>query len=171
MIIRKSTVQDVSDVLEILYENSKWLDSQGIFQWPFAWMKSQENEFIDAVETGNFYIYEELKSIVGVLHLTSKFNSLWHGRDENAFYLSKMAIKRSEANRQIGSRMLEKVEKLALCEGTTRIRLDCVSNNAKLKKYYEKRGFRFMERKTLPEVTLDLYEKHLMGEQGDSGNG
>jgi len=161
MTLRKSTVEDVSDVLEILYETSRWLDSRGIFQWPFDWMKSQENAFIREIERGQFYIYEEFKSILGVLHLTSALNPLWEGRDEDAFYVSKIAVKCKDTNQQIGSWMLEQVEEIARVEGRLRIRLDCVSNNPKLKDYYEKRGFQFIEQKTLPKVTLDLYEKRL----------
>jgi len=170
MKLRKSKARDLSNVIEILYENSKWMESKGIFQWPLDWLKSQESGITEEVKSGNFYIHETTESVLGILHLTEEMNPLWKGRSSRAFYLSKIAVRLKNRKQNIGGRMIKAIESKAEKSGICALRLDCVSSNQKLKEYYQSKGFAFVTRKDLPEVSLDLYEKKLKSEPADGGN-
>jgi ribosomal protein S18 acetylase RimI-like enzyme len=166
MKFRNSMAKDSDEILAILYENSRWLDSLGVFQWPFEWMKSQEDRFIKEIEQGSFVVYQDSALIAGIMHVTEEPDPLWEGIDGTALYLSKIAVRRSRAGESIGTHLIDYGEKLALARGIGQLRLDFVSSNGRLKDYYVKRCFSFVARRKLPAVALDLYVKELEIESG-----
>ena len=156
--IRRSKPTDCEYIIEILYENSRWLDSRGIFQWPFEWMQAQESEITHEVSIGNYHVLEECDEIIGVVHLSSNCSVLWSDKTE-AVYLSKLAIKRKSTGKRKGEELMLYAEQYTKGMGIDRIRLDCISENQKLNSYYSKLGFEWIREMQTPDVELSLYEK------------
>lgn len=67
--------------------------------------------------------------------------TFWPGADDDAVYVHRLAVKRSYAGRGIGERLLDWAAERAVEAGRAFVRVDCMTENAALRRYYEVLGF------------------------------
>jgi GNAT superfamily N-acetyltransferase len=63
------------------------------------------------------------------------------GADDRAGYVHRLAVRRAHAGTGLGARLLGWADDQVRAAGRTRLRLDVVSDNAPLRRYYERAGF------------------------------
>ncbi len=76
----------------------------------------------------------------------------------SAWYLCRIAVSRRLASRSVGDQVLQQVESDAIEAGIRACRLDVVTKNPFLAKYYESRGFRrvaLLEMRGVPSIFLE----------------
>ena len=126
---------DLSVVTQILEEASAWLHGRGIDQWP----KQFSADWIGPpLERGETWLANIDGVVVGTLTLTTS-DPAWPAEPLAASYLHRLAVRRSFAG--LGNDLLAWASTEAHRRGHRRLRLDCVSSNLRLRRYYTEAGF------------------------------
>lgn len=141
IVIEKGTVENIPDVLQILKENSEWLASLGIKQWEpdYYLVKFNENYYRNAIEKGHLYVAKLDGNVCGTF-VFRDYDATWE--DDNAsYFICNIGVKLELHGNEIGKTMIEYAKNEAKNLGARKVKIDCVSNNEKLNKYFEDLGF------------------------------
>lgn len=146
--VHQASRDDLPTVLNILDDAASWLVSRGIEQWParFGGVDDWRSDRIASyVEDGECWLVRAGGEPVATFNLTTRadpdYADGWPDGADSALYIFRMAVCRSWAGRDIGSRILEWASARAHAAGLSWIRLDCHRHNRPLQRYYEERGF------------------------------
>ncbi|MBI2655946.1 GNAT family N-acetyltransferase [Candidatus Woesearchaeota archaeon] len=138
----KAKLKDFNRAYGIILECSKWLKSKGIKQWnpPYP-KKLYKQEII----SGNVYFFTKGKIINGVATLSRK-PPVYYPRnlrryDKNVMYICRLAVPRKFKGKEIGKKMLQKIEILLKSDNIKKLKLDIMKSNKFLNRYYKKAGF------------------------------
>ena len=130
-----AALPDASEVLDVLDEACRWLRSRGVRQWPekldLAWIEP-------ALTRGETWLAFSSGRAIATITV-SWSDPAWELDDGDAGYVHRLAVRRSAAG--LGARLVEWAK--THCRDAHRrfLRLDCVSTNAVLRRYYEGLGF------------------------------
>ena len=138
--VRLAEPGDVEGVLDLLGEAARWIrSSTGIVQWPERFPR----EFIaDLVDEGVVYVARDDEQLVATLWLQWADPMFWPDGGDGAVYVHRLVVRRSHAGRGIGGQLLAWAGERAAEAGRFLVRLDCMTENAGLRGYYETLGFR-----------------------------
>lgn len=127
-------------MLDLLSEAAEWIRaSTGIDQWPERFPRP----FVaDLVDEGDVFVALDAEQLVATLCLQWADPVFWPDADEEALYVHRLVVKRSHAGRGIGEQLLVWAAELAAGTGRSFLRLDCMTENTGLRRYYETLGFR-----------------------------
>lgn len=137
--VRLAGPDDVEGVLDLLGEAASWIRvSTGIDQWPQRFPR----QFVaDLVDEGGVYVMLDAEQLVATLCLQWADSMFWPNADDEALYVHRLVVKRSHAGRGIGEQLLAWAAELAAGAGRSYLRLDCMTENTRLRRYYEALGF------------------------------
>lgn len=142
---------DELDVVEgLLVEVSQWLASRGIDQWQYP---PHRDRIVRALARGEVFLAIVDGKAVGTLQLDDYADpEFWTPDDqpEKALYIHRMAVSRSAAGQDIGTRMLHWAARHAAQSGKPLLRLDAWKSNPGLHRYYESQGFYLVGLRDLP---------------------
>lgn len=85
--------------------------------------------------------------------------AVWTDPGRDAWYVSKLAIRRDEAGRGLGLRLLGDAEARARARGAGAVRLDCMADNPALVRYYLRAGYAARGEAEVKGFRLLRYEK------------
>jgi ribosomal protein S18 acetylase RimI-like enzyme len=146
-------------VVGILDQAARWMLSRGIQQWdspcpPEVWQRMARE-----IENGQVYLarLSEPGEPVGTLRLEWRGVPLWPA-EADAGYIHSMAVSPAYMGRQVGKQMLEWAIQHIRSRGKSIARLDCMSNNPRLRAYYESAGFLYRGDGLSGAYRLALYE-------------
>lgn len=144
LVIEKGTVENIPDVLQILKENSEWLASLGIKQWEpdYYLVKFNEDYYNRAIKNGELYVAKVDGTVCGTFTFRN-YDLAWED-DGVSYFICNIGVKVSMHGNEIGKTMIEFAKNEARNLGAEKLKLDCVSNNEKLNKYFEDLGFRLL---------------------------
>lgn len=158
----QATVKDITVLKQIYHDSFKHAHTVGRIDWP----DPTKTLFVeDIVNTGELYTFRLDRNIVGAARLSWQPDKrIWTDDAKNCLYLAKLAT--SEAVRgtnYLQQHMLPAIQEYA---GTdTTLRLDCLSDNERLKSFYHTLGFVnmgdatfFSDRQGI-EITVTRFEK------------
>jgi GNAT superfamily N-acetyltransferase len=136
--VRLAELDDVEPVIDLLAEAGHWVRAvTGVSQWPERFPR----EFmIDLVDRGALYVAHGGSVLAATLCLQWADPTFWPGADDDAVYVHRLAVKRSYAGS--GERLLDWAAERAVETGRAFVRVDCITENAGLRRYYESLGFR-----------------------------
>ncbi|MEW9513504.1 GNAT family N-acetyltransferase [Streptomyces bacillaris] len=123
------------DVLGVLDEAAGWLGARGITQWP---SRFDAEWVVEAISRGETWLVSVGDTVAGTITLDWA-DPVWADLGGTAGYVHRMAVCRWAAG--LGAVMLDWASDAARHRGADALRLDCVSSNARLRAYYEARGF------------------------------
>lgn len=109
-----------------------------------------------------FFIKSNEEEIIGMVRVLNEDLLYWGEKEDKAKYVHSLVVTEKHNGKQLGSRVLTKIEKDAQKDNVKYLRLDCDSKNPKLCAYYEKLGFLKVGKKTLPLSTYNLYQKRIL---------
>lgn len=133
--IRRASLADVPEVIDVLAEASAWLRSIGIQQWPGRFPE----ELISATaEAGELYVAVEGTSAVGTITLQWSDPMFWGDRAD-AGYFHRLAVRRSHAG--AGRSLIDWADSQTEVAGRPYLCLDAMTSNRRLRDYYEAIGF------------------------------
>jgi len=122
-------------VLGILDAASAWLRSRGVEQWP---ERAAAPPVEAAIARGEVWLARIGGEVAATLRLDWA-DPLWADLDAQAGYLHQFAVRRRAAG--LGAPLVEWAADVARRAGREALRLDCVSWNEPLRRYYEALGF------------------------------
>ncbi|GAA1961542.1 GNAT family N-acetyltransferase [Kitasatospora viridis] len=124
------------EVLSVLDEAAGWLAAKGVAQWPDRFRPEWVAEGIARGETWLASVGGESAATLTLDWSDPKWEDTATVR---AGYLHRLAIRRRAAG--LGAVLLDWAAGAAAERGAGSLRLDCVSDNPRLRAYYESRGF------------------------------
>lgn len=160
--VRKASETDTPAVTAILKGAADWLEEKGVGQWSYLRSGGEDEEIRQDILVGTTYIVEDGKTAVATFNFSPVQNNwdveMWGERQDQAYYVHRLAVARDWHHRQIGRKLLQWLDENL--EGKThRIRLDCVADNPALNAFYQQAGYEFIGYAGEGEDRFSLYEK------------
>lgn len=130
-------------VLDVLSEAAEWMDSRGRPNWP---ARFPTRLIASAAAAGELFVVEIGGAPVATLTLQWSDPRFWGNptlgdEDDDAGYVHRLAVRRAHAGHGLGYRLLDWADGAVRATGRSRLRLDVVSDNERLRRYYEGAGF------------------------------
>ena len=152
--VSRAGAEEVGDVVAVLSEAAAWLHSRGIDQWPDPYPA----EWVaPSVRRGETYLAREDGAVMGTVTLRWADPAFWGAQPPVAGYVHGLAVRREFAGR--GPELLAWAEGQVREEGRNLLRLDCRTDNAQLRRYYEAQGFEHRGDTTVGDFRTSLYER------------
>ena len=168
--IRSATQAELDQAADVLEDAIAWaaerrLDSwtPGTFRDPSGWGRRVLRE---AFEVRALFLVERSGSVVGTLSLLPSDERFWPDAPPDGLYLHRFAVRRSASGAGVGAAALAWCEEEVRRRGRRFLRLDCLSGNPGICRYYERAGFRRRGDVAAEAIRLRLYEKHVSGSPG-----
>ncbi len=136
--VRRAGLADVDEIVAVLSEAARWLLSRGIRQWPDPFPRERVEQ---VVRRGDFYLGRLDREPVATLALQWSDLTFWGEQPDDAAYVHALALRRAQAGRGLGARLLDWAEAEVVASGREFLRLDCLAENHALRRYYEGQGF------------------------------
>lgn len=163
--MRQAQVEDTEEVLSMLVETAEWFQRNGSTQWQDLLKGIDSHRTAEAIEGGDVFVCKAEGDLAGMIILLEKPSEwdrkLW-GLEENeqsdAIYLHRLVVRRKYAKHQLGQAILNWCKQSIHFDGKSKIRLDCLADNAFLRGYYPSLGYSFVGEKggyALYELQLD----------------
>jgi len=134
--IRPAGPDDVDAAGTVLAEATAWLRSRGIVQWPARF----STEFLlEGAARGELYVASLGGETVGTVTLQWSDPPFWGDRADAGF-VHRLAVSRSHPG--LGPAIMSWAEQQVADRDRRFVCLDCLSDNVRLRRYYEELGFR-----------------------------
>jgi GrpB-like predicted nucleotidyltransferase (UPF0157 family)/GNAT superfamily N-acetyltransferase len=158
LLVETAALADVDAVLSLIGELSNWLKSKGILQWSQSYPREK---IVSDVNSNFVHVVRDGDQISATVTLSDHRDVYWRDFPGEAVYLHRLAIHRSFSCKHLGSRMLAWSEERVKARGVPLLRLDCDSQNTKLRQYYLNHGFEFCGLRRVDEYNMEfaLFEK------------
>jgi ribosomal protein S18 acetylase RimI-like enzyme len=136
--VRCAGLADVDEIVAVLSEAARWLLSRGIRQWPDPFPRERVERL---VRRGDSYLARLRGEPVATLALQWSDPTFWGEQPDDAGYVHALAVRRTQAGRGLGARLLDWAEAEVVASGREFLRLDCLAENDALRRHYEGQGF------------------------------
>ena len=134
-----ATPDDMDDVLRLYDHVAAWMVGHGIQQWqPGDLGVGRLRHYIVDGEVTVLWSGDEM---VGSVAITWEDPIGWGERLGSAGYVHLLMVARPYAGQGLGRRLLQRAERRISDSGLGRVRLDCVTSNLVLRRYYERAGY------------------------------
>jgi len=154
--VRQAQPEDLDTVVAILSEAARWLLERGIRQWPDPFPRDRAAALLDR---GDFYLVLVDGEPAATFALLWSDPAFWGEQPPVAGYVHAIAVRRAYAGQKLGERLLDWAEERILAEGRELLRLDCMSDNAVLRDYYERLGFEPRGEAVFDDFTATRFER------------
>jgi ribosomal protein S18 acetylase RimI-like enzyme len=132
---------DLERYIDMLEELADWLEIRGIRQWPRGRVRQSSAYYADSITRREVQLAFVDGELAGTLRLLMSDPIVWPEFTEgDAVYVYNLAVRRTWAGRAVGGRLIDWAEGRAASLGRHFVRLDCRSDNAFLRDYYERKG-------------------------------
>jgi len=161
--VEQALPEEVEDVVAVLSEAAAWLCSRGIEQWPHPFPA----EWVEpSIERGETYLARVEGAVAGTITLRWEDPAFWGEQPPVAGYVHAIAVRRAFAG--LGPKLLEWAEEQVRGSGRGLVRLDCRTDNQRLRRYYEERGFVHRRDTSVGDFRTSLYERRCAPSAGAS---
>jgi ribosomal protein S18 acetylase RimI-like enzyme len=164
--IRQARAEDVDELVATLSEAARWLLRRGIEQWPDPFPRARVEAL---VRRGEFFVARLDGMPAGSLVLRWSDASFWGEQPDDAGYVHALAVRRAFAGQGLGDRLLAWAEVRVAEAGREFLRLDCMAENAALRRYYERLGFELRGEALVDDFVAALYERRCRAVTGSGG--
>lgn len=145
LVMRPADVDEFEQVMALLAESIRWLRQRGLDQWS-TW-RSWRAKMRPSLENGGVWLLINGAELIGTLTVEYDGDSDFWTPDERAQlsgYVSKLAVRREHAGRELGALMLEWAGDHVYRQGRDWLRLDAWKTNEQLHAYYRERGWTYL---------------------------
>ncbi|KZE37182.1 hypothetical protein AV656_11420 [Bhargavaea cecembensis] len=140
-----ATSRKSDQIIGLLKDVAKWLQEQKVDQWGFLAGGGEDEEIRQAIQRKETFIVRRDREVVGTFTLCQEQSwwdqHTWGKLNDEAIYLHRLALKRSEIGSGLGKVVLKWLETDLKNQGKRILRLDCVGENLKLNDFYLSNGF------------------------------
>lgn len=159
LVVEPARPAELRIVLEILDQAAEWMRQRGISQWESPSPPEVWEQMAREIEKGEIHLAKlpATSEAVGVVRFEWSGAPLWPA-EADAGYIHTMAIRPAHMGRQLGRKLLAWAIGHVRNRGKRFARLDCISDNRRLRDYYEAAGFRYCGDGVVGTYRLSLYE-------------
>ena len=149
----------------IIEEVAAWGASEGFPNWIPGSFTGPESVGISRlrgdIATGSLYLVWRGERPVATLSLLEHDPVFWPAAGDEALYLHRFAVRRAAAG--AGRHAVEWCLREARRRGRSHVRLDCLTDNSGIRRYYERFGFAAVDEKVIDGTRYSLYEVRVAG--------
>jgi GNAT superfamily N-acetyltransferase len=160
--------EDLERIVAVMRDAAQLPRSMGLRMW--NWLDTPQRQPIigKRIERGTFYLAELNGAPVGTIRLEWSDPQTWDGRGDDglAGYVHSLAVVRCLTGQGVGASLLDWAAARAREKGRLLQRLDCMTPNEPLCRYYESRGFERQGLKQQGEFTVQLFERTIRDDAG-----
>jgi ribosomal protein S18 acetylase RimI-like enzyme len=168
--VRRARHRDLGSLVRLRDQAASWQQARGIEQWAVG--ERGLDYFAAHREAGELFVAElQDHRLIGTVVITFQDEQTWGPRPEDAGYVHDLIINRSHAGEQFGAQLLTWAERRIAGTGRSYARLDYVSHNHALGRYYARMGYLTVGTKTYEGThyhTVTLAEKNLAAVGGQN---
>jgi ribosomal protein S18 acetylase RimI-like enzyme len=143
--LRPAAAEDVPALLALRTEAEEWLRTKGTDQWSDAETGERAiAKWRASIDEGRAWVVvSEHDEVLATVSRGPFDRDFWKDSDhpESALYLYKLIVAREASGRNLGTRVIDWMSRLAALEGRTWVRIDTWRTNTGLHAYYERLGF------------------------------
>jgi GNAT superfamily N-acetyltransferase len=165
--IRRARPGEVEEAARILEDAIGWATELGFDSWtpgtftdPAGWGRERLHEALGS--DGLFLAFHD-GGPVATFSLLPEDRLFWPDAGEDALYLHRFAVRRTQRGAGVGDIALGFMRGEARRVGRSRLRLDCLADNAGIRRYYERRGFEHRGDVVVRDIRFSLYELDVEG--------
>ena len=143
--IRKATLNDIDDIIEMTKACAKHMISKGIFQWNEHY--PNPTAFENDIYRNELYVLEIENIIRGCVVISTLMDEeyvpiKWLTSNKNNVYIHRLAIHPDFQGKGYAQQLMDFAEGYTIENNYTSIRLDTFSQNKRNQKFYELRGYK-----------------------------
>lgn len=142
LVFERAEIKQIDEIRTLYAERTEWFQEKKIRQWSEYLNRHPEEEFIKAIEQGDYYILKRDGKIVAGYELNEE-SKHWSTDIEQAYYICKVVTK--VGTHGIGKFLLETAKDMTRKNNKTFLRLECLTYNEQLNHIYENYGFSFVK--------------------------
>ncbi len=149
MIFRKTTVEDIPSVLEIIYQAQQYLKQKNINQWQNGY--PNEKSIVEDIEKEYSYVMEEDGIVIGTMAIVFTgeptyehiYEGNWKTKGISYVTLHRVAVHNDWKGQGIAGSMIQEV--IEMCEKykVKSIRIDTHRENLSMQNMMKKNGFEY----------------------------
>ena len=166
MDIRTAKEQDISDIMYLIGECIKDMESQGIYQWGDFY--PDQDVIKDDVQRGSMYIMKNKQDCLGIIIFDDDEEPeckeiKWLSEGSHVLVVHRLAVHPKWQRQGIARKLMDFTEQFAFENKYTSIRLNAYSGNRRAIKFYEQRDYQRTGEVYFPtrELAFYCYEKVL----------
>ncbi len=163
--IRKATLEDLKDIMQIIKETIVEMHSYNNYQWDESY--PQEKDFRNDIQKGYLFAAERDSKLVGFVCVNKiepvEYRGLNWSLNEDVMVVHRMAVNPSSRRSGIGTELMNFADELAVKNKVRYLKTDTYSINTKMNAMFIKCGYKFVgEMRFLgKEKSFFCYEKVL----------
>ena len=145
-IFRKTTIQDVNQVMEIIERAKAYLKSNGVDQWQNGY--PNVDVIKEDIASGYGYVLECGDGIAGTIALSFDgepyYDVIYDGEwlsTGDFLVIHRLAVSNGARGTDLASKIMRQVEQLCVSHGIGSIKIDTHEENVVMQKFVEKNGF------------------------------
>ncbi len=158
--IRRAEAGDVETSAAIIEEVAAWGASEGFPSWiPGSYTDANSagvSRLRGDVAAGGLYLVWRGTTPVATFSLLERDPIFWPDAGDDAMYLHRFAVRRAAAG--VGGLAVAWCFQEARRRGRPLVRLDCLAENAGIRRYYERFGFVGVDETVIDGIRYCLYE-------------
>jgi len=155
--VTRAELAERGEVLRLLTEAARWARDRGVVgMWEVPYPERWVNP---SLERGEVFLARVGPEVVGTLTLRWEDPKVWGDQPPDSGYVHRLAVARRWAGRRVGASLLDWAEGEAARRGRSRLRLDCRTTHAGLRRYYRSLGFAPVGLATVDGVETLLWER------------
>ena len=152
--IRRGVHEDLITILDITKNCAVKMDAMGIYQWNENY--PNRNAFIDDIKNNELLVFTKGALLVGCIALCTKMDDVyknvkWLTKDVKNLYIHRLAVDPQFQKKGIGKKLMDYAEDFAKKNNFISVRLDTFSKNKNNMRFYERRGYKRLEKVFFPE--------------------
>jgi len=167
--MRLAQPAEIALVMDLVTEVCAWLADRGIQQWSSPPGPEVSRLLAREIAAGEVYLAQlSGAGAVGMLRFEWRDTELWPHDPAGGGYVHSFLVRPGYHGQAIGAGMLSWAADHVRARARRYLRLDCVADNERLRRYYERIGFRCQGVASYAGYTGALFELDLE-QQSDGG--
>ena len=164
MQIRVASLKEIENIMGLIKNCIKDMESQSIYQWNDYY--PSVDIFENDIKNNSLYILEDQGQCLGLISINEdqspEYKELtWLKESGKILVIHRLAVNPEWQKQGIGRQLMDFAENYASEKGYTSIRLDAYSGNQRALNLYERRGYKRVGQLFFPwrEIPFYCYEK------------
>lgn len=158
--IRKATLNDIDDIIDITKACARDMTARTIFQWNEHY--PNRSAFETDVNRNELYVLDHKNTLIGCVVISVVMDEeyipiQWLTPNGNNIYIHRLAIHPKHQGKGYAKQLMNFAEKYSMQNNYVSIRLDTFSKNQRNQKFYELRGYQKLDPVFFPKQSEDPF--------------
>ena len=161
-VIERGRMEDVAGIVALFEDAAVWLEGQGVFQWPTRVSLRFWRFLRGKVREGEVFVMRGANGrLLGHVRFDYQAGEVWPDHPADVVYVRGLVIANEVRGQGLGVALLDWAQEYGRERGYSRLRLDCLAENGRLRQYYRDYGFTFLGEGRHGSYVAALFEVRL----------